>query len=70
MKKLIMWFIGLFKRSRKNEVKTTYYPPEGVSKEKVHKPRPSTNNRRRTSGRILQVINMGKTSRVIHHEAA
>jgi len=69
MKKLFTGIIDLFKGVKENEVKTTYYPPEKVSKERVNKPH-SINNRRRTPGRRLQIIDMGNTSRVIHHATA
>jgi hypothetical protein len=68
--KILYWF---WKRKKKPVTTSTanleerYIPPAPFTK--VGHGRAFNNNRKRTKGRRIQVINMGKYARVIYHEA-
>jgi hypothetical protein len=65
-KEFTNWFVKLFSKDKTLTDNRTFSEIITHSKE-IGKGRAFGNNRKRTRGRIIQVINLGNISRVIYH---
>jgi len=68
--RIVKWIKG-FRKTKKKFTPTTERKviPSPVPQKSMGKGRNFSNNRKRTNGRKIQVIQMGKISRVIYHES-